>query len=126
MLPVAILVVAFAMANRATVSVDLWPLDYAIETPVFALVLISATTGLVLGGVVSWISATGRRRQARAVACELAAARIEAGRLRENLKRIEDDAEWRKKTGKIGAPGAPLRQYRQYRQRRERRLGLRR
>ena len=106
-LPVAILVVAFAMANRATVSVDLWPLDYAMETPVFALVLISASAGLALGGVVSWISAAERRRRARAVTRDLAAARSEAARLRETLKRIEDDAEWRQKTGKSVLPAPP-------------------
>ncbi len=107
MLPVAILVVAFAMANRATVNVDLWPLDYAVETPVFALVLISAIAGLALGGVASWISAAGRRRRARAQARDLAAARSEAARLRETLNRIEDDAEWRQKTGKSVLPAPP-------------------
>ncbi len=107
LLPVAILVVAFAMANRATVSVDLWPLDYSIETPMFALVLISATAGLALGGMVSWISAAGRRRQARAVTRDLATARSEAARLRETLKRLEDEAEWRQKTGKPALPAPP-------------------
>ena len=107
MVPVAILVVAFAMANRATVSVDLWPLDYALEAPVFALVLISAIGGLALGGMVSWISAAGRRRRARDVGRDLAAARREAARLGEKLKRYEDDADWRENTGKPALPAPP-------------------
>ncbi|MDP7242618.1 MAG: LapA family protein [Rhodospirillales bacterium] len=107
LLPVAIVAVGFALANRETVSVGLWPLDYSIETPVFALVLISASAGLVLGGIVSWISAAGPRRRARAVARELVAARSEAGRLRETLKRIEDDVEWREKSAKTVLPAPP-------------------
>ena len=106
-LPVAILVVAFAMVNRATVSVNLWPLDYSIETPIVALVLISASAGLALGGIVSWISAVGRRRQVRAVTRDLATARSEAARLRETLKRLEDEAEWRQKTGQSALPAPP-------------------
>jgi uncharacterized integral membrane protein len=106
-LPVAILVVAFAMANRATVSVDLWPLDYSIETPMFALVLISATAGLALGGMVSWISTAGRRRHVRAVTRDLATARSDAARLRETLKRLEEEEKWRQKTGKRALPAPP-------------------
>ena len=107
MLPVAILVVVFAMANRATVNVNLWPLDYALEAPVFALVLISVIAGLALGGMVSWMAAAGRRREARATARDLVAERREAARLRETLKRLEDDAEWRERTGKTMLPAPP-------------------
>ena len=107
LLPVAILVVGFALANRGTVDVGLWPMDYAIETPVFALVLISAGAGLVLGGMVTWISAAGRRRRARAATRDLAAARSEAYRLGEGLKRLEDEVEWREKADKPVLPAPP-------------------
>ena len=107
MLPVAIAVVSFALANRATVAVDLWPLAYTLEVPVFALVLGSVIAGLVLGGMVSWISTADRRRKARANARELESARREAAQLRETMKRLEDDAEWQEKTGRSALAAPP-------------------
>ena len=61
--PVTVVVVVFAVANRADVTVQFWPLPWSIELPVWLLVL-----GSLLGGLVAWLAAAPRRRRARQTA----------------------------------------------------------
>ena len=64
-LPLAILVIVFAVSNRESVALDLWPLDIVIAAPVFLLVLGAAFIGFLAGGCVVWLAAVGRRRETR-------------------------------------------------------------
>lgn len=63
--PVAIVVVVFAVNNRGDASVDLWPFDLAIVWPLFAFVFIGAGVGFVLGAALMWLSSATTRRRAR-------------------------------------------------------------
>lgn len=65
LLPIALAVAAFAVANRQTALVALWPLPYEIDTPVFFLVLAPLAAGLLLGGAVAWLAGGKTRRLAR-------------------------------------------------------------
>ena len=89
LLPVALAVIAFSVVNREPVALDLWPLPYTAETPVFQIVLFSVFVGFVWGGLVAWISAARGRR--RAIADRVAGAEREVEKLKERLreKRIE-------------------------------------
>ncbi len=89
LLPVALAVVAFSVVNREPVALDLWPLPFTAETPVFLIVLFSVFAGFVWGGVVAWISAARGRR--RAIARRVAGTEREVEQLKERLreKRIE-------------------------------------
>ncbi len=64
-LPVTALVVLFAVANRQTALVSLWPLPFEIATPVFFLALAPLALGVVLGGVAAWLAGGRSRKLAR-------------------------------------------------------------
>lgn len=65
-LPVAVLAIVFAVVNRALVTVDLWPLPWTIDLPLFLMVLGALGLGLAIGGVIGWLSAGRARSRARA------------------------------------------------------------
>jgi uncharacterized integral membrane protein len=65
LLPVAILVVLLAVANRAPVTLSLDPFsqdapEFAAQLPLFAVIFAAVMLGVVIGGVASWL-AQGRR-----------------------------------------------------------------
>lgn len=62
---VAAVAVAFAINNSRSVSVDLWPLPYAIDLPVFIVAFACIFLGLVAGGFAAWLSGAKWRRLAR-------------------------------------------------------------
>jgi uncharacterized integral membrane protein len=61
----AAVLVPFAIANRATVSLGLWPFPFMLETPVYLLVLLTLFAGFVLGAACVWIAEHGLRRELR-------------------------------------------------------------
>lgn len=65
-LPVTIVLVVFAVANRQIVPVDLYPLPVMAELPVYLVVLGALLTGFVLGLFAAWIAGHRHRSQARA------------------------------------------------------------
>lgn len=65
-LVVAVVVVAFAIANRAPVGIDLWPLPFRVSLPLYWLVLGALALGVVVGGSASWWAGGRWRRRARA------------------------------------------------------------
>lgn len=64
--PLALLMIAFAVANRAPVEVRLDPLPFTVEAPLFALAYVCVFIGLLVGGFAAWLAAGRRRRAARA------------------------------------------------------------
>ena len=69
LLPLAILVVLLAVANRAPVTLSLDPFsqdapEFAMQLPLFAVIFAAVMLGVVIGGVASWL-AQGRNRQSR-------------------------------------------------------------
>ena len=63
--PVAIVAVVFSITNREPAALNLWPLGITLEVPLFILVLGSGLVGLILGGMITWLSAGRVRRRAR-------------------------------------------------------------
>ena len=103
MVPVALFIIAFSVANRAEVGVDFWPFEYVAPLPLFAAVLGAAFAGFVAGAAVAWISGHGARRRGRAAARRAAVAEREIQRLREQARKLEDDVA----AGVPGKPGGP-------------------
>ncbi len=62
---VTVLAVVFAIHNYAKQTVDLWPLPYTIELPLYALVLFAVALGFVIGSFLTWVSESRWRRLAR-------------------------------------------------------------
>ncbi len=82
----ALLLILFAISNRESVSLGLWPLlpEAALEMPLYLLVLGVLVVGFVVGQLVGWIGGWRWRREARrareriaVLESELAAARAE-------------------------------------------------
>ena len=68
--PLAVAVVAFAVANRQTIVVSFDPFDrahpaFAVTLPLFALLLAVAIAGVLIGGVGAWVRQSKWRRAAR-------------------------------------------------------------
>jgi uncharacterized integral membrane protein len=88
--PLAIVFVAFAVANRHSVVVTLDPFDQAhpalaVTVPLFALLLGVAIAGVVLGGAAAWIRQAKWRRAARLAQAQARALAAELDRLKERV-----------------------------------------
>src|SRR5690606_37933448 len=100
-IPVTVVAVVFAVANRDEVLLRFWPLPWSRELPVYLIVLGCLFVGFVLGCVVTWLSSAPRRRRARRTADR---ARELARELAE-LKRQQAIAE---EAARPGSPGGTL------------------
>ncbi len=85
--PLGIVLVAFAVANRHIVTVSLDPFNTAapaasLTLPLFALVLVLLIAGVISGGVAAWLGQGKWRREARRLQREAAAMRAELDGLR--------------------------------------------
>jgi hypothetical protein len=70
LVPLAIVLIAFAVANRQTVVVSLDPFDQAnpalsVSLPLFGLVLIVIIAAVIVGGIAAWLRQAKWRRAAR-------------------------------------------------------------
>lgn len=62
---IALLLVVFAVANRNTVTLTVWPLPLAMDAPLYLVVLIALIVGFFLGELVAWMNGRRWRREAR-------------------------------------------------------------
>lgn len=62
--PIAIVFIAFAIANRAAVAISLDPLPFVLQPPLFLLVFAAIFLGLAVGGLIAWGKALRWRRLA--------------------------------------------------------------
>ena len=96
--PIALLILAFAIANREFVKVRLDPFvggdieSPAFEMPLFILMFITGCLGVFAGGVLVWWRQGRYRRQLRDAKAEAAEARGQAIDLRDRLSALETRA----------------------------------
>jgi uncharacterized integral membrane protein len=69
-IPLAVIVVAFAVANRQVVTVSFDPFSssnpaYAASLPLFVLIFILVILGVIIGGIAAWVRQSPWRRTAR-------------------------------------------------------------
>ena len=74
--PLAIVVVAFAIANRQAVIVSFDPFSstspaYAATLPLFVLIFVLVILGVLIGGVAAWLRQAAWRRTARRLDADL-------------------------------------------------------
>lgn len=67
-LPLAGIVVLFALSNRQPVELRLWPFDLIWQTPLSVAVLIAAAVSFLVGAGIVWVSGIPGRSRARAAA----------------------------------------------------------
>jgi uncharacterized integral membrane protein len=81
--PFAIIVVAFAVANRHQIEVSLDPLPFTVGLPLYMVVIGALALGFAAGACAAWLSGHGARRQAHGAGARIAALEAEVARLRE-------------------------------------------
>jgi len=87
LVPVALIVVLFSVANRAPVRVSLDPISrdapaFALDLPLFAVILAAIAVGILIGGFASWLAQGKHRKAARVNRREADKLRNEAQSLR--------------------------------------------
>jgi uncharacterized integral membrane protein len=87
LVPLAVLIIAFAVANRQIVTVSLDPFSSerpaaAVSLPLFALIIVLLILGVVIGGVAAWLRQTKWRRTARRLEREVGELRGELDSLK--------------------------------------------
>jgi uncharacterized integral membrane protein len=70
-LPFLIICVLFAVNNRQEVTIDCWPLDYDIKTPLFVVTLGGFLLGLILGATWLWFASLRTHLDKRKLAKEV-------------------------------------------------------
>jgi uncharacterized integral membrane protein len=91
-LPLIVVVVIFAIANRESTTLDLWPFELSAQLPLFVILLACVVIGMVVGGVATWLSAAPVRRRARRARRQVAELERELGRLRQERDRAAQAA----------------------------------
>ena len=63
MVVVAIFFVLFTISNRPEIIVELWPLPYTLNLPLYLLLLVSAFFGFIAGVIITFFSAKSKSRK---------------------------------------------------------------
>ena len=92
--PLAIVIVAFAVANRQSVTVSFDPFSatspaYTATLPLFILIFVLVILGVIVGGVAAWIRQAKWRRTARMLDADVRALHQELESLRRHLSAAE-------------------------------------
>jgi uncharacterized integral membrane protein len=87
LVPLAIVIIAFAVANRGDVTVSLDPFNPAVPAasvtkPLFVVLLGVLILGVIVGGIAAWLRQTKWRRTARRLEREVANLRAEIDTLK--------------------------------------------
>lgn len=82
LVPLAVLIIAFAVANRQIVTVSLDPFGAehpaaSLTLPLFALVIVLLVIGVLIGGIAAWLRQSKWRRTARRLEREIADLHLE-------------------------------------------------
>jgi uncharacterized integral membrane protein len=91
LVPLALLIAMFAVANRAPVLIGFDPFGaqppmFAFVSPLYLALMAALIVGVVVGGVAAWMSQSPKRRRARRLAAELKASRAEVEALRRQIE----------------------------------------
>jgi uncharacterized integral membrane protein len=111
LVPLALIIVAFAIANRQTVAFTLDPLGLApavlnFQMPLFALAFALVILGVIVGGVATWLKQSHWRRAARELDAEVRRLRGDNDRLRKHAEMAEAAARARAEPAKLIRPPA--------------------
>jgi uncharacterized integral membrane protein len=106
LLPVALIIILFAVANRQITTISLDPFNseapaFALSAPLFLVILLMVMLGVLIGGVAAWLSQAPARAAARS-------SRADAERLRRDLQetRLELDLVHRQNAARVPASTA--------------------
>lgn len=86
--PLLLIAAFFAIANRESVSVSLWPLADAVHVPLFVAIVAPLYLGFLLGAGATWIAGGRTRARARDASRRAAALEQENAALRTRLDQV--------------------------------------
>ena len=89
-LPAGVSLVIFAVVNRHPVVLKFWPLPIEMTLPLSLVILFSLGTGVLWGGLASWLKAANGRRQAREFARRASQAETQVSQLSEHVDLLEE------------------------------------
>jgi uncharacterized integral membrane protein len=86
-IPLAVIIIAFAVANRQAVTVSFDPFSaahpaYAVTVPLFILLFVVLILGVIVGGIAAWLNQSAWRRTARKLDADMRALHDELEALR--------------------------------------------
>ena len=92
--PLAIVMIVFAVANRQAITVSLDPFDstnpaYSVTLPLFLIIFAILILGVIVGGVAAWLRQASWRRAARRLDNEVRQLRDEIAKLQSMLNANE-------------------------------------
>jgi len=61
----AVILILFAVSNRETVSLALWPLPFLVEAPLYLVLFLALLAGGLLGASAAWLAGRNNRRELR-------------------------------------------------------------
>ena len=87
LIPLAIVLVAFAVANRQAVLISFDPFNpvepaFSLRLPLYVLILLMVIAGVILGGIAAWLRQGRWRGRARAAESQARELKAEHDRLR--------------------------------------------
>jgi uncharacterized integral membrane protein len=88
--PLAVIIIAFAVANRQSVTVSFDPFSaaspaYAATLPLFVLIFVLVILGVIVGGIAAWLRQSKWRRTARKLDADVRVLHQEIDTLRQRL-----------------------------------------
>ena len=91
LIPLALIIVMFAVANRAPVLIGFDPFGaqppmFALVSPLYVALLAALIVGVIIGGAAAWVRQSKWRRRARRLSAELKAAHAETEALRRQIE----------------------------------------
>ena len=94
LIPLAVVAITLAVANRQTVVVSFDPFDQAnpafvLALPLFALILALVIAGVVIGGIAAWLRQGKWRRAARLAQAQARELRADIDRLKRRMGAAE-------------------------------------
>jgi uncharacterized integral membrane protein len=96
LIPLAIVIVMFAVANRDAITVSFDPFDvvhpaFALKLPLFVLIFVLVAVGVVVGGIAAWLRQSRWRMRARRAEAEARdlRGRLDAGPPRRAVPALE-------------------------------------
>jgi uncharacterized integral membrane protein len=98
LVPLAIIIVAFAVANRQAVTVSFDPTSstnpaYALPMPLFVLIFIVLILGVIVGGVAAWVKQSPWRRTARKLDVDIRELQEELAAFRRHFNAVSPPAQ---------------------------------
>ena len=96
-IPIAVILVVFAIDNREALTLSFWPLPWSLALPGFVALFIALVIGFLAGAIAAWLSGGRTRRRLRETS---ETARAQAHQIAEHERRL---AAQRPAPGAVGA-----------------------